>query len=154
MSPEIVWAHRTDIHGIVAHANMAGDTQESISARPANSKPPHSPSGSTRPYPGETDGLENCTGTQRVCIHTHRVGHSSKTPANTLESPDLPVKGAVSCTEEKGPETKQTCGTRTHTHAEQRGVRSGPSEGRGQRQPNNQHPSDCDNARRGPPKLR
>ena len=33
-------------------------------------------------------------------------------------------------------------------------VRSGPSEGRGQRQPNNQHPSDCDNARRGPPKLR
>ena len=32
-------------------------------------------------------------------------------------------------------------------------VRSGPSEGRGQRQPNNQHPSDCDNARRGPPKL-
>ena len=34
------------------------------------------------------------------------------------------------------------------------GVRSGPSEGRGQRQPNNQHPSDCDNVRRGPPKLR
>ena len=33
------------------------------------------------------------------------------------------------------------------------GVRSGPSEGRGQRQPNNQHRSDCDNARRGPPKL-
>ena len=33
-------------------------------------------------------------------------------------------------------------------------VRSGPSEGRGQRQPNNQHPSDCNNARRGPPKLR
>ena len=32
-------------------------------------------------------------------------------------------------------------------------VWSGPSEGRGQRQPNNQHPSDCDNARRGPPKL-
>ena len=38
-----------------------------------------------------------------------------------------------------------------HTGAD---VRSGPSEGRGQRQPNNQHPSDCDNARRGPPKLR
>ena len=34
------------------------------------------------------------------------------------------------------------------------GVRSGPSEGRGQRQPNNQHPSDCDNVRCGPPKLR
>ena len=34
------------------------------------------------------------------------------------------------------------------------GVRSGLGEGRGQRQPNNQHPSDCDNARRGPPKLR
>ena len=33
-------------------------------------------------------------------------------------------------------------------------VRSGPSEGRGQRQPNNQHPSDCDNVRRGPLKLR
>ena len=33
------------------------------------------------------------------------------------------------------------------------GVQSGPSEGRGQRQPNNQHPSDCDNARRGPLKL-
>ena len=32
-------------------------------------------------------------------------------------------------------------------------VRSGPSEGRGQRQPNNQHPSDCDNARHRPPKL-
>ena len=38
--------------------------------------------------------------------------------------------------------------------ADQRDVRSGLSEGRGQRQPNNQHPSDCDNARRGPPKLR
>ena len=34
------------------------------------------------------------------------------------------------------------------------GARSGLSEGRGQRQPNNQHPSDCDNVRRGPPKLR
>ena len=34
------------------------------------------------------------------------------------------------------------------------GVWSGPSEGRGQRQPNNQHPSDCDNARCGPLKLR
>ena len=40
--------------------------------------------------------------------------------------------------------------TSSHQHV----VRSGPSEGRGQRQPNNQHPSDCDNARRGPPKLR
>ena len=38
--------------------------------------------------------------------------------------------------------------------SERNAVRSGPSEGRGQRQPNNQHPSDCDNARRGPPKLR
>ena len=33
------------------------------------------------------------------------------------------------------------------------GVRSSLSEGRGQRQPNNQHPSDCDNARCAPPKL-
>ena len=33
-------------------------------------------------------------------------------------------------------------------------VWSGPSEGRGQKQPNNQHPSDCDNVRHGPLKLR
>ena len=33
------------------------------------------------------------------------------------------------------------------------GVRSSPSEGRGQRQPNNQPQSDCDNARCGSPKL-
>ena len=37
--------------------------------------------------------------------------------------------------------------------AELTDVRSSPSEDRGQRQPNNQHQSDCDNARRGPPKL-
>ena len=38
-------------------------------------------------------------------------------------------------------------------HMGKGGVQSSPSEGRGQRQPNNQHQSDCDNARRGPLKL-
>ena len=38
-------------------------------------------------------------------------------------------------------------------HHQPSAVRSGQSESRGQRQPNNQHPSDCDNARHGPLKL-
>ena len=87
---------QTDTHGIVTHANTGGDTQESISACPANSKLPDSP-GSTRPRPGKTDGLESCLGTQRVRIHAHSVRDGSRTPANALESPDLPVRGAVPC---------------------------------------------------------
>ena len=38
-------------------------------------------------------------------------------------------------------------------HHQPSAVQSGPSESRGQRQPNNQHPSDCNNARHGPLKL-
>ena len=77
---------QTDTYCIAAHANTAGDTQESISACPANSKPPDSP-GSIRP----------CPGTQRVRIHAHSVRDGSRTPVNALESPDLPVRGAVPC---------------------------------------------------------
>ena len=87
---------QTDTHGIAAHANTAGDMQESISACPANSKPPDSP-GSIRPCPGKMDGLKSCPGTQRVCIHVHSIQDGSRTPANALESPDLPVRGAVPC---------------------------------------------------------
>ena len=87
---------QADTYCIATHTNTAGDTQESISACPANSKPPDSP-GSIRPCPGKTDGLESCPGTQRVHIHTHSIQDGSRTPANTLESPDLPVRGAVPC---------------------------------------------------------
>ena len=87
---------QTDMHGIAAHTNTAGDMQESISACPANSKLPDSP-GSIRPCPGKMDGLENCPGMQRVYIHMHNVRDGSRTPANALESQDLPVRGAVLC---------------------------------------------------------
>ena len=91
---------RTDMHGVAEHVNMAGDTEERISAHPANSKPPDSPSGSTKPCPSETDGLESCPCMQRVRIQVHSVGDDSRTPANALESPDLPVRGAVPCMRE------------------------------------------------------
>ena len=33
----------------------------------------------------------------QACIHAHSIGDGSRTPANALESPDLPVRGAVPC---------------------------------------------------------
>ena len=87
---------QTDTHGIAAHTNTAGNMQESISACPANLKPPDSP-GSIRPCPGKTDGLKSCPGMQRIRIHTHSIQDGSRTPVNALESPDLPVRGAVPC---------------------------------------------------------
>ena len=45
----------------------------------------------------------------------HSVGDGLRTPENTLESPHLPVRGAVLCMgEPEGPGTKRMCWTRTH----------------------------------------
>ena len=95
---------------------------------------------SPTPIPIRNNELQQCGVVSPVGKREERRHTMFHTVWLTAWLTALPMKtnGGGTCDGEKGPAD----------------VRSGPSEGRGQRQPNNQHPSDCDNARRGPPKLR
>lgn len=86
-----------ETHGIAGHANTASDTQRHVSTGPAEPKPPDSPTGSTRSYPDEKDGLRSCPGMQRTHIHTQRVTNNSRRSANAIVTLDLPVRGAELC---------------------------------------------------------
>ena len=83
---------QTDTHGIATHANMGGDTQESISACPANLKLPDL-SGSTRPCPGQNGWAREMP----------RHAEGKKRPANMSETSvmrDLPTRCAEPRTDE------------------------------------------------------
>ena len=85
---------QVDTHGVVDHANTAGDMQEHVSTHPENPKPPDSPTGSATRHTGKTDGLEAHVGTQRARTHVHHVGNNSNRPAKMSIMPDLTARGA------------------------------------------------------------
>ena len=60
-----------DTHGIVYHANMAGNRQRHISTWPADPKPQDLPTGCTRPCRDAMDGLESHAGTQARRRHAY-----------------------------------------------------------------------------------
>ena len=84
---------QTDTHGIAPH--VVTRRKASVHAQQTRNCQTHL--GAQGHAQGKTDGLESCPGTQRVRIHAHSVRDGSRTPANALESPDLPVRGAVPC---------------------------------------------------------
>ena len=82
------------MHGVAAHANMAGHTQRHVSTDSADTKPQDSPTGSTRPCPDETDGVGSRSGMLRTRIHAQGNTGNSNRPENVSAMANLPARGA------------------------------------------------------------